>query len=239
MPSFRRGDATLHYQEHGSGFPVLALAPGGMRSAGSRWEGSPWNPVAELAGRHRVITMDQRNAGSSTARITGTENWVTYAADQHALLDHLGVERCHAVGMGIGGAFVLGLLRAAPRRIVRAVVLRTIGLDGNRDAFGESFDGWMDERRRRHPETDHNQWYAYRAGMFGGINPLFSVAESVLPTIAAPMLVLRGDDPLHPGGASRLLATSVPGARLVEQWDDPEHLPAAAAAIAEFLAALA
>ncbi len=28
MPSFERPGVTLHYEEHGTGFPVLLLAPG-------------------------------------------------------------------------------------------------------------------------------------------------------------------------------------------------------------------
>ena len=68
MPSFRHGDIEIHYIERGEGFPVLLFAPGGMRSASGFWKNSPWNPVAELSDRFRVISMDQRNAGKSTAR---------------------------------------------------------------------------------------------------------------------------------------------------------------------------
>ena len=32
MPSFRHGDATLHYEEFGRGFPVLTFAPAGLQS---------------------------------------------------------------------------------------------------------------------------------------------------------------------------------------------------------------
>ena len=47
---------------------------------------------------------------------------------------------------------------------------------------------------------------------------------------------LQGADLHHPTSASRLLAASVPGARLVERWKDPADLPATRATIAEFLA---
>jgi len=237
VPVLQRDDATIHYDEHGAGFPVLALAPGGMRSAGSYWEQVPYNAVKELAGDYRVITMDQRNAGSSTAPVTGSESWSTYTADQLAVLDHLGIERCHLVGMCIGGPFILGLLRAAPDRFARAAVLQSIGLDHNRDAFREMFDGWMADLAPVHPEAGADAWAAYHSSMYEGDDVLFSVPESFLPTITTPMLVLQGNDQYHPRSASRLLATAVPGAELVEQWKDPEHLPAATAIIAEFLAA--
>ncbi len=33
MPSFQRDDVQIYYEEHGTGFPVLLITPGGMRSA--------------------------------------------------------------------------------------------------------------------------------------------------------------------------------------------------------------
>jgi pimeloyl-ACP methyl ester carboxylesterase len=237
VPVLQRDDVHIQYEDHGSGFPVLALAPGAMRSASSYWDQAPWDPVKELAGSYRVITMDQRNAGSSTAPVTGRESWATYTADQLAVLDHLGIDRFHVVGMCIGGPFILGLLNAAPHRVAGAVILQSIGLDDNRDLFRGMFDSWMADLAPKHPEAGPAAWAAYRSALYEGDDVLFSVPESFLPTITAPVLVLQGNDEPHPRSASRLLASSVPGAQLVEQWKDAQHLPAAAAAIAQFLAA--
>ena len=71
-----RPDADLHYEEHGAGFPILLIAPGGMRSVISAWEKAPWNPVEHLADRYRVIAMDQRNAGASVGVGMGQVNRV-------------------------------------------------------------------------------------------------------------------------------------------------------------------
>ncbi|RPJ21263.1 MAG: alpha/beta hydrolase, partial [Planctomycetaceae bacterium] len=114
MPIFKRDDIELYYEEHGSGFPVLLIAPGGMRSAVPFWERTPWNPIAHLAPSYRMIAMDQRTA------------------DQLALLDYLGVDRFHVAGMCIGGPYIMGLIQAAPQRVASAVVFQTIGLDNNR-----------------------------------------------------------------------------------------------------------
>ena len=93
MPVFKRDDVELYYEEHGAGFPVLLIAPGGMRSAVSFWERTPWNPIDQLAPHYRVIAMDQRNAGKSVAPVRPTDSWHVYTADQLALLDHLGIDR--------------------------------------------------------------------------------------------------------------------------------------------------
>src|SRR5262245_44409868 len=63
MPIFKRDDVELYYEEHGAGFPILLIAPGGMRSAVAFWERTPCNPIKQLAPHYRVIAMDQRNAG--------------------------------------------------------------------------------------------------------------------------------------------------------------------------------
>ncbi|HZZ46970.1 MAG TPA: alpha/beta hydrolase [Pseudonocardia sp.] len=237
MAVLRTDDAELHYEVHGSGFPVLALAPGGMRSAGDYWSKVPWNPVAQLADRFTVITMDQRNAGASRAPITGAEGWATYAADQLAVLDELGVDRCHLVGMCIGGPFILALLRARPERFERAVILQSIGLDGNRDAFFQMFDDWRAEIAPEHPEADDGAWAGYRANMYGGPDPLFSVPDSVLPSLATTALVLRGNDQFHPSSASELIASELPDATFVREWKDADHLASTAITIADFLTA--
>jgi hypothetical protein len=55
-----------------------------------------------LASNFRVIAMDQRNAGASIGAIEADHGWHTYAAVHLALLDHLGTERCHLLGVCIG-----------------------------------------------------------------------------------------------------------------------------------------
>ena len=65
MPTFRHGDATIHYEEFGQGFPILTFAPAGLQSTIEVWSrpAAPINPTTELAASFRVIAMDQRNAG--------------------------------------------------------------------------------------------------------------------------------------------------------------------------------
>ena len=85
MPIFERGDVHIHYEVEGEGPPVLLLAPGGMRSANELWGRMPWNPRTALVDHFQLIGMDQRNAGASTAPVSGADGWSTYADDQLAL----------------------------------------------------------------------------------------------------------------------------------------------------------
>src|SRR5688572_12888047 len=98
MPTLTRGDVSLHYEVHGEGYTLLLFAPGGMRSSIPHWERSPFHPVKELSGEFRVLAMDQRNAGGSRGPVTASDGWATYTEDHLALLDALGIERCHVLG---------------------------------------------------------------------------------------------------------------------------------------------
>ncbi|MFR9803809.1 alpha/beta fold hydrolase [Pseudonocardia sp. RS010] len=231
MPTFTHDGATLHYEEHGSGFPVLLLAPGGLRSTVAAWQRAPWNPVDELAPLYRVLAMDQRNAGGgSSGPVSGSDGWDTYTADQLAVLDHAGVERAHVLGMCIGGAFIANLLRTAPDRVAAAVALQPIGLSGNRERFHEMVQDWGEERGI--PAED---LAGFRDNLYGGDDVLWSVSDADVERFRNPILVLMGDDEFHPQVASRTLARLAPHATLLETWKDPDSIPMAQMAVAEFL----
>src|SRR4029453_6507101 len=128
MPSIEHRGASIYYEEFGRGFPILTFAPAGLQSVidvGSP-PAAPVNPTTEFAANFRVIAMDQRNAGGrSRAPITAQDGWHTYAADHIAVVDHLGIDRGHLYGQGIGGAFSMSLLKAQPQRIACAVIAQS------------------------------------------------------------------------------------------------------------------
>src|SRR5271165_2370053 len=89
MPCLARPDGTICYEKFGDGFPVLLLAPGGLRSRMEMWPapaGGPprpwvdWTRALPAAG-FTAVAMDQRNAGQSRTEIHADHGWHTYAAD--------------------------------------------------------------------------------------------------------------------------------------------------------------
>ena len=233
MALFERDGARIYYEQHGTGFPVLLFAPGGMRSAIPFWEGSPFNPIVALSAHFRVIAMDQRNAGRSTAPISGEHGWHTYTADHLALLDHLDVERTHVMGGCIGGPYCLGLMRATAGRVASAVLQQSIGLDDNRQLFYEMFQTWADAIAADHPEADTGAWESFRSNMYDGDFD-FNVGREFVRNRDVPMLVLMGDDAYHPQRTSREIAQLAPHATLVEQWKSPDQ-DGTVAMVIEFL----
>jgi len=234
VPNVQIGDAKIAYEERGSGFPVLLIAPGGMRSAAALWARAPWNPIDHLADHFRVIAMDQRNAGGSVGPIRAGDGWQTFRSDQLGLLDALGIDRFHYLGMCIGGSYGFGLIEAAPERVAAAVLLQPIGLDQNREAFFEIYDAWANDlRAHRHDVTDE-ALASLRQAMFGG-DFLFNTSPKDVERCPTPLLVLMGKDLHHPESISRAVASLAPKATLIERWKEPEHRDAAKAAVLEFL----
>ena len=235
MPIFERDDTKLYYEERGEGFPILLIAPGGMRSTVSFWEKTPRSPIEQLASNYRVIAMDQRNAGLSVAPIRATDSWHVYTQDQLALMDHLGVDRFHVAGMCIGGPYCMGLIQSAPQRVASAILFQTIGLSHNRQAFFEMFDGWAAELKPTRSEVSDETWESFKTNMYSG-DFLFNVSKEFVSKCETPLLVLLGNDLYHPQETSREVAELAPNATLIENWKESEHHPAAKKAVESFLA---
>lgn len=235
MSSYERDGATIHFDDEGDGFPVLLIAPGGMRSANDIWATAPWNPREHLAGEYRLVGMDQRNAGRSTGPISGDDGWHTYRADQLGLLDHLGIERCHVVGMCIGGPYIAGLLEAAPERFESAVMLQPVGIRDNRGALEEMFDGWRTMIEESHPEVDDDGWASFRSNMWGGEFVLTATPDDVAG-FETPILLCRGNDLYHPAATSEQIAELAPNVTFVERWKDDDVLADTDRTIRSFLA---
>jgi len=235
MAMLERGDVALHYEVSGEGFPVLLFAPGGMRSAIEFWQKTPWNPIEALSPHFRVIAMDQRNAGRSRAPVSADDGWPTYTADHLALLDHLGIERCHLLGGCIGGPYCLGVMENAPARVAAAVLQQPIGSDGqNRKAFYQMFDAWAEEVREQQPDVPESAWESFRSNMYDG-DFVFNVDRAFVAQCRIPMLVLMGNDLYHPSEVSREIVKLAPDARLVEQWKEPEVVEKTVTTVIDFL----
>src|SRR5713226_1377124 len=143
MPQFEYDSTSIHFEEHGSGFPLLLIAPGAMTSIIEMWANATINPLALYEDAFRLIAMDQRNAGRSSGTLELSDPWGAYARDQLALLDHLGVARFHVMGCCIGGSFALKLIEQAPARVAAAVLEQPVGIaDGNGPLYEQMWRGW-------------------------------------------------------------------------------------------------
>jgi len=108
MPKARLRNLDMYYEEHGRGEPIL-LAPA------SWWPANTWHVavVPFLASRFRTIIFDCRGTGRSSQPQDGY-TVTQFAMDCTALLAHLDIARCHAVGFALGGQIMQAMAIARP-----------------------------------------------------------------------------------------------------------------------------
>ena len=238
MPTIEHRGATIYYEEFGRGFPILTFAPAGLQSVIDVWSrpAAPVNPTTEFADRYRVIAMDQRNAGGrSRAPIAAQDGWQTYLADHIALLDHLGIDRCHLYGQCIGGSFIMSMLKGQPQRIASAVLAQPIGRVGAM-APGRSarFNGWA-ETLSDHAEATQRVLDAFHQNLYGP-GFVYSVDRAFVSSCQTPCMVLAGNDEAHPLPISEEVANLLPKCEFIRDWKQGQALVDAKVRIKEFLA---
>jgi pimeloyl-ACP methyl ester carboxylesterase len=237
MPHFDRDSARIHYEEFGQGFPILTFAPAGLASVIGVWSepSAPINPTTEFADKFRVIAMDQRNAGGrSRAPISAQDGWDSYTADHIALLDHLGIERCHLYGQCIGGSFILNLLKAQPGRIASAVLAQPIGRVGALPPGRTArFTAWA-ESLKDHKEATTPVLDAFYQNLYGR-GFVYCVDRAFVATVRTPCLVLAGNDDAHPYAIAEELARLLPDCAFIAEWKAGAALTSARARVMDFL----
>ena len=112
------GDIQLHYEDHGSGDPVVLIH--GYPLSGASWEKQV--PVLLEAGQ-RVITYDRRGFGKSSQPTTGY-NYDTFVEDLHNLVTHLKLRNFALVGFSMGGGEVARYIgKHGPKGVSKAVII--------------------------------------------------------------------------------------------------------------------
>jgi non-heme chloroperoxidase len=111
-----RNTVELHYQDHGSGKPVVLIH--GWPLSGRSWEAQV---PALIAAGHRVITYDRRGFGWSSQPWSGYD-YDTFAADLHALMTQLDLKDATLVGFSMGGGEVARYIATyGNERVAKAV----------------------------------------------------------------------------------------------------------------------
>jgi pimeloyl-ACP methyl ester carboxylesterase len=242
---YEKGAVRIHYEETGSGFPLLLIAGGGLNATISFFTaGNPFNAVAEFKNEYRCITMDLRNAegGQSSGPLEVDRPWDSYADDQLGLMDHLGINQFMVMGFCIGGPFIWNLLKRAPTRIVAAVLAQPSGFRPEMpDLFYQNnITGWGPALVKRRPEITMPMVENFLSKMYRS-NPdfVFTVTRDFVRSCQTPVLILPDDIPAHPYAVAMEAALLAPNAEVsLFPWKEPkERIPLAVRQIRSFLRA--
>lgn len=226
MPHARASDGTqLFYSVEGSGPPLLLIAG---QANSSRW----WSQVQpEFATRFTTIVTDHRGTGSSD-KPDSPHSTQLFASDCIAILDDAGIDRAHVYGTSMGGRIAQWIAASHAGRVERLVLGCTS--PGGQHSIERSAEvrkslAQIDPMKARKALEDLMYTPAYK-GPFNTLGDpqmppharkrhLFASAEhdawDVLPSIAAPTLVVHGtEDIFNPTANAPLIAERIPGARL-------------------------
>jgi pimeloyl-ACP methyl ester carboxylesterase len=245
MSFYEKGPVRIHYEEAGSGVPLLIIAGGGLNStiAGLK-NNSPYNPIDEFKAEYRCIAADLRNAngGQSSGPLEADRPWDAYTDDHLAVMDHLGIDKFMVLGFCIGGPFIWNLLRRAPDRVVAAVLAQPSGSRPEmRDLFYENnMKGWGPQLIARRPDLTMEMVDKFLTRMYR-TNPdfVFTVTRDFVRNCQTPVLILPDDVPAHPYAVAMEAAMLAPKAEVsMFPWKEPkERIPLAIRQIRSFLRA--
>jgi pimeloyl-ACP methyl ester carboxylesterase len=204
MPFYETADVRIHYEEAGSGFPLLLIPGGGLNSTiPFVKEKGPFNAIEEFEGEYRCIVADLRNAngGRSSGPIEIDRPWDAYTDDHLGLMDHLGIREFMVIGFCIGGPLIWNMLRRASDRVVAAVLAQPSGFRAELpDLFYQNnIKGWGPPLCERRPDITMAMVDAFLKRMYGA-NPdfVFTVTRDFVRNCQTPLLVLPDDVPAHP-----------------------------------------
>jgi pimeloyl-ACP methyl ester carboxylesterase len=248
MPFANASGATIHYTVEGAGDSTLLLLAG----LGSHV--SDWSAVflGECTRDYKVVLVENRGIELSQ---TNAKSWSLrdMADDALAVLDALGVERAHVLGISMGG-MIAQLLAAENAQRVGKLILMSTSFGGSEivpstpaalKALGPQPGMSFGEQRRsaikalisnefvvQHPEFLDE--FAARRELHPTTWPVFqaqlealllSDRSQLVRSIRMPTLVIHGThDPLIPFENGRMLSQRIAGARLLT-LERCGHLP--------------
>jgi len=245
MPFYENGDVRIHYEEAGSGFPLLIIPGGGLNATISFFTGSaPFHAMEEFKREYRCITMDLRNAngGQSSGPLDIDRPWDAHADDQLGLMDHLGIKEFMVMGFCIGGPMIWNLLKRAPKRIVAAVLAQPSGSRPEmRDLFYDNnMKGWAPALTARRSDITMAMVDKFLTKMYRS-NPdfVFTVTRDFVRACQTPILVLPDDVPAHPYAVAMESVMLAPNSEVsLFPWKEPkDRIPLAVRQIRSFLRA--
>ncbi|MDB5077474.1 MAG: alpha/beta hydrolase fold protein [Chloroflexi bacterium] len=118
MPTTKANGITINYEVHGDGSPLLLI--NGLADDLSAWG----YQIDEFAQHYKTIVFDNRGIGG-TEKPAGGYTTRQMAADAKELLDALGIERAHVLGVSMGGMIAQEFAIAYPGTVDKLLLCCT------------------------------------------------------------------------------------------------------------------
>ena len=240
MKFYEKGPVRIHYEEWGSGFPLLLLPGGGLSSTINSLRG-PFPVVDELKGEYRCISSDLRNAaaGHSVGPLEPDRPWDSYTDDHIGLMDHLGIDKFAVMGFCIGGPMLWNVLKRAGDRVVAAVPSQPSGFRPELPTYNydQNMAAWGPDLVKRRPEITMDMVQKFLFNMYGN-HPdfVYTVTRDFVRNCQTPVLIMPDDVPPHPFAVAMECAMLAPKSEMsMYPWATKDRLPIALRQLHRFL----
>lgn len=232
MPLFTKGDVSIHYEEVGSGFPLLIIPGGGLNATIKSLDTSvPFNPMTVYKDDFRCIAADLRNSatGESSGPLETDRPWDAYSDDHLGLMDELGIDKFLVMGFCIGGPMIHNLLRLAPDRIVGAALMQPSGFSPEHpDLFYQNnIKAWGPPLCEKRSDVTMDTVHDFLTSMYTDRSDfVFTATRDFVSSLQTPILVAPDDVPAHPYACAMEVASLAPNSDVtIYPWKDTqEHI---------------
>ncbi len=232
-------DLKMSYDITGEGYPLVLIM--GL-TASTDW----WDPlfIDALSSRYRVLVFDNRGAGRTVTPDDGDITVPQMAADTAALMDAVGFERAHVLGVSMGGMIAQELALAYPEKVEKLVLCATnCGAGGSVFATREVLKQLADQTGTPEEQVDRfctflfcEEWLEshegdveefsrrylespatdHNAARQFAATVTFAACERIRQILAPTLVACGTADILIPPENAWILAERIPGAKLIE-----------------------
>lgn len=187
----------IYYEVYGEGMPVVLLH-GAYYTIDMNWG----QLIPELSKTRKVIAIEMQGHGHTPFSDRKLSR-ATLASDVESVMDHLKVDSADLVGYSFGGSVAYQFAIQSPKRLRKLVIISA--------AYKSS--GWLPEVTKAFknlkPELfdntplkaaydavapDKTKWTKFLEQMIGSATTPYDLGDSNIAKIAAPVLLISGDN---------------------------------------------
>ncbi|HKO80353.1 MAG TPA: alpha/beta hydrolase [Chitinophagaceae bacterium] len=187
----------VYYEVYGEGRP-LVLLHGAFYTIEMNWA----QLIPELSKTRKVIAIEMQGHGHSP--FSDRElSITTLASDVEKVMDHLKIDSADVAGFSMGGSVAYKFAVQSPKRLRKLVIISStyktsgwlpIVKSGFKDFKPEFFDNTPIKAAYDAAAPDKTKWRNFLQQMFAFAKVPFNVGDSRIAKIAAPVLIISGDN---------------------------------------------
>ena len=187
----------VYYEVYGKGRPIILLH-GAFYTIQMNWA----QLIPELSKTRKVIAIEMQGHGH-TPFSDRELSIATLASDVEKVMDYLKIDSADVAGFSMGGSVAYQFAVQSPKRLRKLVIIsstyKTSGWlpivnGGFKDFKPEFFDNTPLKTGYDAVAPDKTKWRKFLKQMFDFAEVPFNVGDSNISKIAAPVLIISGDN---------------------------------------------